>query len=187
MLLTSTRALLTLVLLLLLNGTLFAQESLSKLDEQNGWQHAAFEQPVSAFEHLVGANCSTAESPGISCYTRSTDTLKLGSTALESIQYTFYNQSLAAITVTLKGTKNIAAFCSTLQEAYGTGTPSDEGPGAVEWHGERVHMAYTLLPGSGKYEPVLRLVLRSKTQMARYQADQLVAQRAAPKREGEEN
>jgi len=187
MLLTATRFLFALAFLLLLNGTLFAQGTLSRLDEQNGWQHATFEQPITTFEHLIGTNCSTAEGPAVSCYTRSTDTLKLGSATLENIQYTFYNQSLAAITVTLKGTKNIAAFCGTLQEAYGIGTPSDEGPGAVEWHGEQVHMAYTLLPGSGKYEPVLRLVLRSKTQMARYQADQLVAQRGAPKREGQEN
>ncbi|WP_324678260.1 hypothetical protein [Hymenobacter sp. GOD-10R] len=178
MLLVLVRSLFTLVLLLLLNGALYAQGSLAKLDEQNGWQDAPFEQSDTAFENLVSTNCSAAESTGVSCYTRRTDSLKLGTATLDTVQYTFYNHSLAAVTVTLKGTQNIAAFCKVLQEAYGAGNPSDEGPGAVEWDGERVHMGYTVVSGSSKYEPVLRLVLRSKMQMARYQADQLVARRS---------
>jgi hypothetical protein len=177
MLLALVRSFFTLVLLLLLNGALYAQGSLAKLDEQNGWQDAVFEQNATAFENLVSTNCSTVEGTGVSCYTRRTDSMRLGAATLDTVQYTFYNQSLAAVTVTLKGTQNIAAFCKGLQEAYGSGSPSDEGPGAVVWDGERVHMGYTIVPGSTKYEPVLRLVLRSKTQMARYQADQLVARR----------
>ncbi|OUJ74657.1 hypothetical protein BXP70_07785 [Hymenobacter crusticola] len=164
--------------LFLLNSRIYAQGTPATLDEQNGFLGATFEREWNTFQHLTSLNCSPVEGADVSCYTGSIEGLTLGTTTLQTIQYTFYKNSLAAITVTLKGTKNIAAFCQSLQEVYGPGTHSAEAPTEVEWNGERVHMAYNLVQGETKYEPVLRLVVRSKAQMTRYQAAQLEARRA---------
>jgi len=152
--------------------------SVARLDEQHGFQDAILDQGLTGFHDLVSKPCNAVEGAGISCYTRSTDVLMLGSARLEKIEYTFYKNSLAAIVVTLKGTKNIAAFRNTLEETYGSGTPSSESLQEVEWSGEQVHMAYNVLKGETKQEPILRLVLRSKAQMTRYQADQVAVRRA---------
>ncbi|WP_188813609.1 hypothetical protein [Hymenobacter cavernae] len=154
--------------------------SVAKLDEQRGFQNATLDQELASFQDLISEPCSTTEGADVSCYTRSTDVLALGTARLEKIQYTFYKKSLAAIIVTLKGAKNIAAFRQVLEETYGPGTPSPESLQEVEWSGERVHMAYNVLRGETKQEPILRLVLRSKAQMARYQADQVAVRRATP-------
>ncbi|UOQ78543.1 hypothetical protein MUN84_08325 [Hymenobacter sp. 5516J-16] len=155
-----------------------AQGSIAKLDEKNGFKDAKLESNVSSFGHLVDEYCGSSEA-GVKCYTRTTDVLKVGTASLDKIQYTFYKDALAVITVTVKGRENIISFSETLYAAYGTGKRPYEGVNEAEWNGERVKMSAEVKKEEGSKEPVLTLTIVSKPQIARSKMDRVENRKAA--------
>ncbi|WP_324673063.1 hypothetical protein [Hymenobacter sp. GOD-10R] len=174
-----TRLTLTLALSLSLHTFLAAQGTIAKLDEKNGFKDAKLDSDITAFQHLVNESCEPGNGPDVSCYTRTTDVLMVGTASLDKIQYTFYKGSLAAIMVTARGLSNVNTFCYAIGSAYGEGKHPYEGVNSVEWNGERVYMTLDVVKGDAKHEPVLTLVLRSTAQMARSKADRKESSKAA--------
>ena len=164
---------------MLFQANLFAQGTVAKLDQKNGFKDAKLEANIATFSHLVEESCGVEEEPYFKCYTRTTDVLTVGTAALARIQYAFYKSTLGIITVTVKGRDNIIGFGQALEAAYGKGRRPYEGSDYVEWTGERVTMNVTVKTDDAKAEPVLTLVIMSKTLKVRSKSDRGEDKKAA--------
>lgn len=116
--------------------------TLAALDEKRGFRDAKFGMTVKQFRGLS----KPKREAGLAVYTRSTDSLTIGSGKLFLIRYGFKDGRLVAVFLDAYGDENSNAVLNALQAAYGPGEQENQFIREYKWNGEKVIMTFSQPP-----------------------------------------
>ena len=104
------------------------------LDEKNGFREVKFEMLKDSIKNLIEIETDW--------YYKSDENLTLGEYSLYSVNYGFYKNQLAYISIKTKGYSNSRGVLSILQKAYGNGYKSNQYIEDYSWYGSIANMVY---------------------------------------------